>query len=446
MLAVAFPDREMQVLPYNRLVKDFGGTDPRDFPRGRDNEWPPSGRAGRFRQVAGHVSMFVGGEWHDVELPPAPAGASAAASLDVSRLHDVVLGPLLGIGDPRIDPRIEFSGGARGTAALEERVRSGAAVAAFSMHPVRVDDLMTVSDAGDIMPPKSTWFEPKLRDGLLSHSDLGAAMSSASTTRIFNFSSGPAVLPLPVLEQAQRELVSLPGVGMSVMEISHRSKAFETLLESAVADIRALAGIPETYSILLLQGGASLQFSMVPMNLLGAGATADYIDTGSWAEKAAKEAARVGTVNVTGSTKADNYNRLPRPGEIALTLDAAYVHITTNNTIEGTEWLTLPDVGTAPLVADASSDVFSRPIDITRFGVVYAGAQKNLGPSGVTLVIIRQGPAGALVEDAAHDAQLPGDGREQFAVQHAQHLRRLHPGSHHAVAEVGRRPGRPSGS
>ena len=113
--------------------------------------------------------MFVGREWHDVELPAAPAGASAAASLDVSRLHDVVLGPLLGIGDPRTDPRIEFSGGARGTAALEERVRSGAAVAAFSMHPVRVDDLMTVSDAGDIMPPKSTWFEPKLRDGLLSH-------------------------------------------------------------------------------------------------------------------------------------------------------------------------------------------------------------------------------------------------------------------------------------
>jgi phosphoserine aminotransferase len=215
-------------------------------------------------------------------------------------------------------------------------------------------------------------------------------MSTASTARIFNFSAGPAVLPLPVLEQAQRELVSLPGVGMSVMEISHRSKAFETLLDTAVADIRGLAGIPEDYSILMLQGGASLQFSMVPMNLLSPGTTADYIDTGSWAEKAAKEAARVGTVNVTGSTKADNYSRLPKPGEIALTPGAAYVHITTNNTIEGTEWLTPPEVGSAPLVADASSDIFSQPIDISRFGVVYAGAQKNLGPSGVTLVIIRR--------------------------------------------------------
>ena len=157
-----------------------------------------------------------------------------------------------------------------------------------------------------------------------------------------------------------------------------------------MADIRALAGIPEDYSILMLQGGASLQFSMVPMNLLSPGTTADYIDTGSWAEKAAKEAARVGTVNVTGSTKADNYNRLPKPGEIALTPGAAYVHITTNNTIEGTEWLDAPDVGSAPLVADASSDIFSQPIDISRFGVMYAGAQKNLGPSGVTLVIIRR--------------------------------------------------------
>src|SRR5262245_39335858 len=136
-------------------------------------------------------------------------------------------------------------------------------------------------------------------------------MSIASTARIYNFSAGPAVLPLPVLEQAQRDLVSLPGVGMSVMEISHRSKAFESLLDGAVADIRALAGVPDSYKILMLQGGASLQFSMVPMNLLTPGATADYIDTGSWAEKAVKEATRVGKVNVTGSTKADNYNRLP---------------------------------------------------------------------------------------------------------------------------------------
>ena len=215
-------------------------------------------------------------------------------------------------------------------------------------------------------------------------------MSTASTTRIFNFSAGPAALPLPVLEQAQRDLVSLPGVGMSVMEISHRSKTFEAILDSAIADIRALTGMPANYSILMLQGGASLQFSMVPMNLLTPGSTADYIDTGSWAEKATKEAARVGKVNVTGSTKADNYNRLPKPGEIALTPDAAYVHLTTNNTIEGTEWPAPPDVGAAPLVADASSDIFSGPIDVARFGLIYAGAQKNLGPSGVTLVIIRE--------------------------------------------------------
>jgi phosphoserine aminotransferase len=211
-----------------------------------------------------------------------------------------------------------------------------------------------------------------------------------ATTRIFNFSAGPAVMPLPVLEQAQRELVALPGVGMSVMEISHRSKAFEDILGQAIADIRALAGIDERYKILMLQGGASLQFSMVPMNLLGAGQSADYIDTGSWADKAAKEAKKAGSVNITGSTKSDNYNRIPAQGELKLTTGAAYVHITTNNTIEGTQWHTLPQVGDAPLVADASSDIFSRPIEVGRFGLIYAGAQKNLGPSGLTLVIVRE--------------------------------------------------------
>ena len=212
-----------------------------------------------------------------------------------------------------------------------------------------------------------------------------------TATRIFNFSAGPAVLPMPVLEQAQRELVSLPGVGMSVMEISHRSKTFENLLGTAIADLRELAGIPGHYRVLMLQGGATLQFSMVPMNLLDAGQTADYVDTGSWAEKAAKEASRVGTVNITGSTRKDGYNRIPSPSELAFTPGAAYVHITTNNTIEGTEWRSLPDVAAdVPLVADASSDILSGPIDIARFGLIYAGAQKNLGPSGVTLVIVRE--------------------------------------------------------
>jgi phosphoserine aminotransferase len=210
-----------------------------------------------------------------------------------------------------------------------------------------------------------------------------------SSNRIFNFSAGPAVLPLPVLEQAQRELVALPGVGMSVMEISHRSKTFENLLNTAIADMRELAGIPDSYRILMLQGGASLQFSMVPMNLLGPGQTADYIDTGTWADKAAREARRIGSVNVTGSTKADKYNRIPAQRELSLTPDAAYVHITTNNTIEGTEWKALPEVGGVPLVADASSDILSGPIDVSRFGLIYAGAQKNLGPSGLTVVVIR---------------------------------------------------------
>ena len=211
-----------------------------------------------------------------------------------------------------------------------------------------------------------------------------------TTTRVFNFSAGPAVLPIPVLEQAQRDLVALPGVGMSVMEISHRSKVFEELLAGAIAAIRELAGVPSHYKILFLQGGASLQFSMVPMNLLRSGETADYIDTGTWAVKAIQEARRVGTVNVTGSTKADKYTRIPTQTELDLTPGASFVHITTNNTIEGTEWKTPPDVANAPLVADASSDILSGPIDVNRYGLIYAGAQKNLGPSGVTLVIIRE--------------------------------------------------------
>ena len=211
-----------------------------------------------------------------------------------------------------------------------------------------------------------------------------------TATRIYNFSAGPAVLPMPVLVEAQRDLVALPDVGMSVMEISHRSKAFEDLLHRAIEDIRALANIPAQYRILMLQGGATLQFSMVPMNLLTAGATADYIDTGSWADKAIAEARKVGTVNVAATTKSDQYGRVPVQSELTLTPGAAYVHMTSNNTIEGTEWKTLPAVGEAPLVADTSSDMFSGPIDVGRFGLIYAGAQKNLGASGVTLVIVRE--------------------------------------------------------
>ena len=213
---------------------------------------------------------------------------------------------------------------------------------------------------------------------------------STTTARVYNFSSGPAVLPVPVLEQIQRDLVALPGVGMSILEVSHRSKIFEEVIHRAEADIRALADIPSNYRILFLQGGASLQFSMVPLNLLAAGTTADYIVTGSWSEKAAKEAAKVGPVNIAASTAADGFSRIPAPHEVTLTPGASYVHITSNNTIEGTEWHRLPDTGGAPLVSDASSDLFCRPIDVNRYGLIYAGAQKNLGPSGATLVIVRE--------------------------------------------------------
>ena len=207
--------------------------------------------------------------------------------------------------------------------------------------------------------------------------------------RIFNFSAGPAVLPMPVLEEAQAHLLALPGVGMSVMEISHRSKPFDEIIHGAEADMRALGGIPDNYKVLFLQGGASLQFSMVPMNLLSPGGTADYIVTGEWSKKALKEAKRVGATHVAASGEADNFKRIPSQQELSLTPGAAYVHMTSNNTIFGTEWHRVPDVGNVPLVNDASSDMYSRPIDIRKFGLIYAGAQKNLGPSGVTVVIVR---------------------------------------------------------
>ncbi len=209
------------------------------------------------------------------------------------------------------------------------------------------------------------------------------------TERIFNFSAGPAVLPLPVLEQAQRDLVALPGVGMSILEISHRSKTFEQIIAQAESGLRELLGLPENYHVLFLQGGASLQFSMVPMNLLPKDQSADYIVTGSWSKKAVKEAKHVGKVNIAATTEQSNFLRIPRQDELKLDNGAAYVHITTNNTIFGTEWKRLPEIGDVPLIADASSDILSRPIPVEKYGLIYAGAQKNMGPSGVTLVIIR---------------------------------------------------------
>ena len=215
-------------------------------------------------------------------------------------------------------------------------------------------------------------------------------MATTTTTRIFNFSAGPAVLPVEVLEEAQRDLLSLPGVGMSILEISHRSKTFDEVIQGCEADMRTLARIPAEYKILFLQGGASLQFSMVPMNLLPPGASADYIVTGAWGQKAVKEAKKVGAVKIAGSTEAENFTRLPKQEELTLDPNAAYVHMTSNNTIFGTEWHWLPKTGSVPLVSDMSSDIFSRPIDVARHALIYAGAQKNLAPAGLTLVIIRE--------------------------------------------------------
>jgi phosphoserine aminotransferase len=210
-----------------------------------------------------------------------------------------------------------------------------------------------------------------------------------ATERIFNFAAGPAVLPLPALEEAQRDLLALPGVGMSVLEISHRSKTFEAIIGECEANIRKLAGIPENYHVLFLQGGATTQFSMVPMNLLTAGSWADYVVTGAWSEKAVKEARKVGAVNVAFTGKAENFVRVPKQEELKLTPGAAYVHVSTNETIHGVEFHQLPNFGNAVVVADTSSHMFSRPIDVTKYGLIYAGAQKNLGPAGVTLVIVR---------------------------------------------------------
>ena len=209
------------------------------------------------------------------------------------------------------------------------------------------------------------------------------------TERIYNFSAGPAILPLPVLAQAQSELVSLPGIGMSVMEISHRSEPFDEILQGAENGIRELMGVPDDYHVLFLQGGASLQFSMIAMNFLSPERSADYILTGSWGKKAVKEAKRCGAVNIAATMADGGFTRVPDQGELKLDPQAAYVHFTTNETIEGVEWKSEPEVGDVPLVADASSDILSRPVPVENYALIYAGAQKNMGPSGVTLVIVR---------------------------------------------------------
>jgi phosphoserine aminotransferase len=210
------------------------------------------------------------------------------------------------------------------------------------------------------------------------------------TNRVYNFNPGPAVLPEPVLKEVQENLMALPNVGMSILEISHRSSTFENILNETIENLRKLANIPQNYKILFLGGGASLQFSMVPLNLMPPKNKADYIVTGSWSKKAVKEAKRVGTVNIAASTEEENFKRIPKQEELKLDPDASYVHYTSNNTIFGTEWHYIPEVGNVPLVCDMSSDIFSYPFDVSKFGLIYAGAQKNLGPAGVTIVIIRE--------------------------------------------------------
>jgi phosphoserine aminotransferase len=209
--------------------------------------------------------------------------------------------------------------------------------------------------------------------------------------RVFNFAAGPAALPLQVLEQAREELTDWRGSGMSVMEVSHRSKAFLAVAEEAETLVRSLLGVPADYKVLFLQGGATGQFAAIAMNLAAPGATADYINTGAWSKKAIAEAKRLQVkVNVAGDEAASGYTTVPEEGALRLTPAAAYVHYTPNETIGGVEFPYVPRTGSVPLIADMSSTILSRPIDVSRFGLLYAGAQKNIGPSGLCLVIVRQ--------------------------------------------------------
>ena len=210
--------------------------------------------------------------------------------------------------------------------------------------------------------------------------------------RVFNFSAGPAALPLEVLEQARAELTDWGGSGMSVMEVSHRGRAFTELAEQSEARLRSLLAIPSTYRVLFLQGGASAQFAAIPLNLAAHGAAADYLNTGTWSGKAIEEARRLGlAVNVAADEAGSRYTTVPAPGALRLSSAAAYVHYTANETIGGVEFPYVPDSGAVPLVADMSSTLLSRPIEVSRFGLIYAGAQKNIGPSGLCLVIVHEG-------------------------------------------------------
>jgi phosphoserine aminotransferase len=217
--------------------------------------------------------------------------------------------------------------------------------------------------------------------------------------KVYNFNPGPAVLPKPVLEQVQAELLDFNGTGMSILEISHRSKAYEGVHMEAEARMKKLLNLGDDYRCLFLQGGASGQFAMIPMNFLAPGRTADYLLTGSWSQKAYKEAARQGNVHIAASTEGDNFNRIPSPDEITFSSNPVYAHLTSNNTIMGTQWQDFPECGEIPLMADMSSDILSRPFAAKKFALIYAGAQKNLGPAGVTVVVIKNSLLEQIRED-----------------------------------------------
>jgi phosphoserine aminotransferase len=217
-----------------------------------------------------------------------------------------------------------------------------------------------------------------------------STLSAQTTKRAYNFNAGPGALPLPVLERIRQELLDWRGTGMSVMEMSHRSPEFESINAAAEAGLRKHLAIPDDYAVVFLQGGGSMQFTMAPMNLCLPGKPVDILHTGTWTGKAIGELKKGVLHNIAASTESEKFVRLPRQEEIRPSADASYVHICTNNTIEGTQWHALPETGAAPLVADMSSDIASRPIDVKKFGVIFAGAQKNLGPSGATVVIVRK--------------------------------------------------------
>jgi phosphoserine aminotransferase len=214
--------------------------------------------------------------------------------------------------------------------------------------------------------------------------------SERGLKRAFNFNAGPAAIPLPVLERMRDELLDYGGTGMSVMELSHRSPEFEAISDNAEKSLRRVLGVPDDYAITFLQGGGSLQFAMIPMNLWVSGKPVDVLHTGSWTAKAIEELKKIAQYRLAASTEADKFTRVPKPGEISLDANASYVAMCTNNTIEGTQWSYVPETGAVPLVADMSSDIASRPIDVRKYGMIFAGAQKNLGPSGTTVVIIRK--------------------------------------------------------